>query len=203
MAARRRDEAMASLACLSVSQWDWMGLPEGEWPISQLTERLTDAAGRFAPDIIYAPSRVDFHPEHWRVAHGLASTLSTLPSAPLIRVYQIQVPLTSRLVNLRVDVTSTRTQDAARRTYVKQADSVVRTRRMRRYASAYYGASGEVEEFWQMSAETYRIRHRDDPEGWALDPFRGIRWREWTDPLAYWHGRFARRQLADLKRSAV
>ena len=62
----------------------------------------------FKPEIVYTPSRVDFHPEHQRVAYTLAKYLVEKPIDPnlIIRIYQIHVPLTPVLTNLVVDTSS-------------------------------------------------------------------------------------------------
>lgn len=199
MTQRRKQEALASLASLGIKCFEWLGLSEGEWQVEQLSARLASLADVIAPDVIYAPSRVDFHPEHQLVAYVLARFLSETTLQPLMRVYQVHVPLTSSLTSLLADVSNVREQaGAARRAYVTQVESVSRTRRMRRYASAYYRTGNETEEFWQMSAQHYCELHRDDLKTWAANWYRGIRYRSFDDPLAYWRGRAERRQLVEM-----
>ncbi len=198
MARRRQQEAESSAKALQVDRFEWLGLPEDEWRVSQLEGRLAALIDRLAPDLIYSPSRVDFHPEHRRVAQALSLALT---GDPLVRVYQVQVPLTAILTNLIDDVSAVMAAcQIACEAYATQWDSVIRTHRLRRYAAWFYRCGQYVEGFWQMSAAQYRLLHSADPSTWATDEFRGIRFRALSDPMAYLHGRSARRRLADLIR---
>src|SRR5262245_198206 len=100
MARRRRQEAEAGARILDVDRLAWLGAPEGEWSAEQLQPALRALIERFAPDVIYAPSRIDFHPEHHKAAYALALALAATALAPRVRVYQVQVPLTPILTNL-------------------------------------------------------------------------------------------------------
>jgi LmbE family N-acetylglucosaminyl deacetylase len=198
MAASRRQEADAAASALGIAPYEWLGLREGEWDDDRLRADLSGVIERYAPDVLYAPSRIDFHPEHLRVAHVIA----TLPSAqwraaPLVRVYQVQVPLTARLVNLVADVSAVLEQcRAAARVYATQWGSIARTFRMRRYAGCCYGASGWIEEFWQMTFDEYRSLHGSPHEQWVTTVFRTLRVLPFRDPLAYLAGRAERNRLA-------
>ncbi|HYF64991.1 MAG TPA: hypothetical protein VD886_19355, partial [Herpetosiphonaceae bacterium] len=146
--------------------------------------------------VIYAPSRVDFHPEHWRVAQALALALADGAAPPGVRVraYQVQVPLTAILVNLVTPVGDVQARSqAVYAAYQTQRGSLARTARMRRYAAGFYGLEGSGEEFWQLSAAQYARLHRGPLASWP--GFRSLRPHALSDPLAYWHGRGARRRL--------
>jgi LmbE family N-acetylglucosaminyl deacetylase len=203
MARRRRVEAEAAAAVLGLDRFEWLGCREGEWADDELRPRLEALVRRCAPDVIYAPSRVDFHPEHRRVAFALASSLgAAAPSHPLrVRVYQVSVPLTAVLTNL-VGATSSVTaeSEAAFRAYVTQQGSVGCAFRSRRYAARFYGLGAQAEEFWEMGPEQYRRLHRPAPE--APTGFRSLRPRSLGDPLAYLVGLADRRRLAAAIRGA-
>jgi LmbE family N-acetylglucosaminyl deacetylase len=199
MARRRRQEAEASAAALGADRVEWFGLPEGEWAAAQLQPRLSALIREFAPDIVYAPSRIDFHPEHYQVAYTLGPLLADSDNAPRVRVYQVQVPLTAALANLVVDISSVVAESAAAlNTYVTQRGSVARTFRMRRYGASFYGLKRQAEEFWELPADHYRTLHVTPPERWSSRTFRSLRFYPWSDPLAYIWGRAARRQVARL-----
>jgi LmbE family N-acetylglucosaminyl deacetylase len=85
-----RREAEAVAARLGVGL-HWLGLPEGEWSAEALREGLGAVLEQSAPAIVYAPSAVDFHPEHVAVARSLAAVLGAASSVR-IRVYPAQVP---------------------------------------------------------------------------------------------------------------
>lgn len=201
MVQRRHQEALTSAASLDVARVEWLGLREGDWQPGQLFARLASLTQRFAPHVIYVPSRVDFHPEHRAVAHALASFFVEQTLTALVRVYQVQVPLTSILTNLVTDVSGVKAEsEAARRAYVTQADSVRRTRRLRRYAGATYRIGAQTESFWQMSLAQYCALHSADHLRRPDKKFRSIRHRSFSDPLAYLLGRFERRRLLNIVR---
>ncbi len=110
MANRRQQEAIQAVHALGVDHYEWFGLSEGEWEMADFRARLDHVLTAFAPDILYAPSKIDFHPEHCRVAHGLALVLSQPSMMPrsdlLVRVYQTQIPLTRLLTNMITDVSA-------------------------------------------------------------------------------------------------
>src|SRR5262249_10307860 len=149
--------------------------PEGEWAVGQLVAALQPLLDQLAPDIVYAPSRVDFHPEHYRVAHALALLLAERAEAPTVRVYQVQVPLTPALTNLVTDLGAAPAEcRAAIMAYATQKGSLMRAFRMRRYAAAFYRLTPHLEEFWEMAATHFCRLHSAPPEQWPQDMFRGV-----------------------------
>ena len=117
VAAIRKAEATQAARQLGIKLLEWLGLPEGAWEARELEARLSEVLGRHKPTVIYAPSRIDFHPEHFAVAHALARALDSMAVAPgieaRVRVYQVQVPLTRILTNVVVDVSGVRAQSVA------------------------------------------------------------------------------------------
>jgi LmbE family N-acetylglucosaminyl deacetylase len=199
MAALRMDEALLAAQRLGVKRLEWLGLPEGAWEASALETLLRALLQRHEPTLVYAPSRVDFHPEHLAVAHALARALESVGPAAAglerVRIYQVQVPLTRALTNLVADVSAVLGQSvAALRAYESQAGSVESVYRRRRYGALAHCASGPVEEFWEVTAEQYAALHRGRHAEW-LGKFRGVRRFAWTDPLAYWLGSGERQRL--------
>jgi LmbE family N-acetylglucosaminyl deacetylase len=195
MALLRKDEAMQAARRLGVSRVEWLGLREGEWEISTLQRLLTDLLQRELPTVLYAPSRIDFHPEHFAVAHALARALDALPVKPRVRVYQVQVPLTRLLTNVVADVSGEAERSlAVLQAYKSQTGTIECVYRRGRYGAHFYRTVGPVEEFWELTAEQYSQIHRPPPGEW-VDGFRGLRRFAWTDPLAYLFGNRARRRL--------
>ena len=196
MAARRRAEAAQAAAVLGVTVWHWLGLPEWEWEIEDLAPRLLAELETGQPDVIYAPSRVDFHPEHWKVAHALAVALAQWPGTPRVRVMALQVPLGSALTNLVSSTASVGEQHrAAIAAHASQVYSTARTQRMRRYTAVACGLPGEAEAFWEMTAARYQRLHASAPSTWPI-VFRSLRAGPWTDGLAYLWGRRTRHTLS-------
>jgi LmbE family N-acetylglucosaminyl deacetylase len=195
MAARRRREAESAAARLA-ARLEWLGLPERTWDGAALRRQLAEYLASWRPNVIYAPSRIDFHPDHVRVAMALAGVLGAAPldPDPLIRVYQIQVRLTPLLTNLICSIASVeKSARAVLRVYQSQLGSLLRVERMKRYAGAWHRVPGLAEPFWELSAAAYARLHRDvRPEA---SPFRGLRKLPISDPLCYWKGRAERRRL--------
>lgn len=188
----RRAEAEAAARILE-AKLAWIGLPERHWSIDQLVSRLVPLLE--GVELIYAPSRVDAHPEHFNVAHALAVALEAARSTALIRVYAIYVPLTPLLTNVALDVSAELDHlRAALAAHQSQAHSIERTLRLRRYAARMHRAATHAEVFWELDAASYVALHRDLPSTWK-DRFFGVRLRAFRDPLAYVLGTAARRRL--------
>ncbi|MEM7354889.1 MAG: PIG-L family deacetylase [Acidobacteriota bacterium] len=198
MAHVRRAELEVAVDQLG-AELDWLGLPEGEWRRGHLATRLGRVLLRLRPHLVYAPSRVDFHPEHERVARALASALSDLAEEPPeIRIYPVHVPLTPILTRLVVPLSSSEPRLlAALQAHRSQLGSLERCLRHRRYTGRLYDLEA-AEELWQMSAAQYQHLHREPPQQPLVDLFRGLRYYAWSDPLAYAKGLGERRRLATL-----
>jgi LmbE family N-acetylglucosaminyl deacetylase len=198
MAAIRRDEAHLAARRLGIERLEWLGLPEGAWDVSELEKLLCELLERHEPTIVYAPSRVDFHPEHLAVAHALARALDARAAASAalrVRVYQVQVPLTRILTNVVAEVSGVLGDSmAALAAYTSQRGSIESVHRRRRYGALAHHAHGPVEEFWELTADQYAELHRSPSAEWS-GAFRGVRRFAWTDPLAYLLGNAERRRL--------
>jgi N-acetylglucosamine malate deacetylase 1 len=198
MAQRRKEEATEAARLMRATELQWLGLREGEWATPQLHEALAQLLASVRPDIVYAPSRVDFHPEHHHVAHSLALALESTAAAErptTLRVYQVQVPLTSILANVVTDLDPV--LDASEdvlRAYASQTGSVECAYRRRRYCARLHGLPGAAEEFWELPTRCYVELHREAPSRWR-DSYRGLRNFPLTDPLAWLVGRAHRRGL--------
>jgi LmbE family N-acetylglucosaminyl deacetylase len=187
MAARRQEEARAAAAVLDVDL-EWLGLPEGEWRPEDLVERLRALLAEIRPDLVYAPSRIDFHFEHERVARALATALADGEPPWTVRVYAVQVPLTPVLTNVIVPVRDLAAVEKTLTCYRTQLGSLQCTLRPRRYAASLYRAEGPVEEFWEMSPAEYRKLHLQPRKRPLVKTFRGLRYDAASDPMAYLRG---------------
>ena len=203
----RRREAEKAAQLMQAEKLAWIGLPEGAWRVPQLQSALSALIDDIEPDIIYAPSRIDFHPEHLQVAHALALALrqahSRAAAIARVRIYQVQVPLGPLLSNLVADLSRVeREWTGVLQAYASQAGSIRCTYRQRRYGATWQGTAGPVEEFWELSAQDYTALHAGPPQSWRR-VFRGLRPRPLTDPLAYLAGIGERRRMATAVRRAT
>ena len=195
MAARREKEARQAMATLDV-ELVWLGFREGEWREDELVARLARLTAETRPSLIYAPSPIDYHPEHVRVAHALAQVV-TCP----VRVFELGVPLGPLLTNLVSKTTCVEAQrQAGLAAYASQTLGISNLRRLRRYAGAYWQGRGLAEPFWELSPEAYRAVVA--AEASRPTPFRGLRGRAFGDPLSYVVGSRARRRLARVAAAA-
>ena len=201
MARRRKDETADVQKIFGISEKIWLGFQEGRWQTAELTEALLSTLDTFNPRIIYAPSRIDYHPEHIRVAYALADVLANpamKAASNIIRIYQVHVPLTYLLTNLitPVDGKTNRLVEAALAAYDTQILSIRRTQRMRLYDRRFYGLDMPIEPFWQVSPAAYCAIHNPQTFPIQWGKFRGLRGRPISDPLAYLAGARQRNQLA-------
>ena len=190
MTRRRAREIRKASHVLGVSDLICLDLPEGQWEEREAHARLRPLLHE--ADVVYAPSCVDFHPEHLKVARLLAPLLQPEQT---VRVYEIGVPLTAHLVNLVADIRAEApTKNRALQAFATQADALVPLARQARYQARRYRLP-TVEVFWEMSALAYaRIITDGDWRGRGC-PYRGIRSHPLMDPLAALVGRKARLAL--------
>jgi LmbE family N-acetylglucosaminyl deacetylase len=194
MAARRHEEVRAAASALRVQRLAWLGLPENRWATADARAPL----GRLLSgvDVIYAPSCVDYHPEHLKTAHLLAGLLSP---GQMVRVMEIGVPLTPVLANVLADISEAEGQKReALSRFVSQRQTLDALARLARYRSALFGIE-HVEVFWELTAEAYgRVMAFGSWER-GESPFRGIRSRPFGDWIAFaagWHMRGRLRTIA-------
>ena len=196
MARRRRLEAEQSQDALGLHGYKWLGWPEIEWNSADLVAALRSLSQDRPPDVIYAPSRVDFHPDHHKVARALAQFLEETRSQAVVRVVQLQVPMTSLLANLATSGEGLYEKAAAARAvYRTQVFNVEPAQRLRRYAGAFHRIGAEVEEYWELSTRSYCLLHGDGEDNWPTSGFEGIHFWPWSDPLRFARGRAERRRL--------
>jgi LmbE family N-acetylglucosaminyl deacetylase len=189
MAARRQDEARRAMAALDV-ELVWLGLREAEWREADLLEHLASLLAETRPSLVYAPSPIDYHPEHVRVARVLAQVATCR-----VRVFELGVPLGPMLTNLVADTTSVEgVRQRALAAYASQTLGISNLRRLRRYAGAYWQGAGVAEPFWELTPEAFRALVAAAAS--RPTPFRGLRGRAFGDPLSYLVAGSARRRLA-------
>jgi LmbE family N-acetylglucosaminyl deacetylase len=163
MRAWREGEARQAAALIR-AQCDWVGLVEDGWSDAEARFALHRSLADFDPTVVYAPSLIDFQPEHRGVARVLASTLVQSRLRPEVRIHAVQVPLAPMLAYLVHDVPDLQEPiRSAIAAYATQRESVFRTLRMRRYAARYFGGSSQVESFCSMSAGLYASLQMEAP----------------------------------------
>ena len=187
MVARRECELQSAAEILGVKHLACLRLPEGHWEAAEaerhLAPLLVDA------HLIYAPSCVDYHPEHMGVARVVANLVRPRQT---VRIYEVGVPLTPVLANLVADIRSVATRKAsALAVFTTQMATIAPLQRLSRYRSRLYGMSA-VEVYWEACAEAYvDVIAAGDWSGRAC-PYRGITPRPTDDPFSALAGLGAR-----------
>jgi LmbE family N-acetylglucosaminyl deacetylase len=198
----RHEEARAAGEALGITCLEQWALPERDWKEESLRERLRTLLVELSPGVIYAPSCIDYHPDHVRVARALAAALEDSGATSPVRVYEISVPLGQSLINRLADTSDVvEAHDAALAAYRSQTHVLRSVVRLRSYRARAYQTRRGAEGFWELSPQGYRaLLSAGDwlgPGEWSsrCTPFRSVRDRPFTDPLAFWHGRAARLRL--------
>jgi LmbE family N-acetylglucosaminyl deacetylase len=178
MARRREQEVETAVAILGIRRLVCLGLPEGRWQAAEAARRLRPLVA--AAELVYAPSCVDYHPEHVAVARLLGDLVRP---DQLVRAYELGVPLTPVLADCVADISAVAPLAAqALAAFRTQALTVAPFARLARYRARLYGlAAAEV--FWQLRGDVYaRVMALGDWRG-GPSPYRGVRGRPFTDPL--------------------
>jgi LmbE family N-acetylglucosaminyl deacetylase len=205
MAAQRRVELAAALAALAGPSaasagtliLAWLGLPEGGWAMDEARTLLAPLLAQAR--IVYAPSCVDFHPEHLAAARVVAG----LVAAPqVVRAVELGVPLTPLLANLVADISAVAARKRqALACFTSQRATLAPLERAGRYREALYRLA-QAEVFWELPATAYAAVVQAGAWGWPDSPFRGIRPRPFGDGLAFGAWR-ARRHLREVAAAAA
>jgi LmbE family N-acetylglucosaminyl deacetylase len=198
----RQQEARAASKALGIPCLEQWALPERYWREDALRSRLRTLIANLSPTLIYAPSCIDYHPDHMRVARALAAALKQSGTALRVRVFEISVPLGRTLINRVADTSDVvEAHDAALAAYLSQMHVLRSVARLRRYRARVFRMRRGAEGFWELSPLAYQaLLTAGDwlgPDAWSSDasPFRSVRDRPLTDPLAFWRGRTARLRL--------
>ena len=177
---RLREGEAARAAARMGADCSWVGLREGDWAEEEGRAAIERAFRETNPTVLYAPSLIDFHPEHCRIAKILGTSLGKAVAGPEVRIYAAQVPLTPQLTNLVHDVSDLEPAiRAVFASYPSQRESAEPMMRLRRYAARFYGAATQVEGFCAVPASTYASLQRRRPAR-----FKALSGRPWADPLA-------------------
>lgn len=190
MVTRRKGELATAVKNLGVHEATYLGFPERQADTSLLRTKLSELLSEAT--VIYAPSCVDFHPDHLDVARTVADSVR---EGQIVRVYEVGVPLTPLLVNRVVDIRLVvQRKAAALACFDTQVRNLEPLARLARYRKALYGLD-PIEVFWELSPSAYRKVIRENSWTWEESPFRGIRSTPFSDPLAFLVGRRTRLRL--------
>jgi LmbE family N-acetylglucosaminyl deacetylase len=201
MAQKRRGEVAEVARQLEGCEFEELCWIEGRWEEATLETELLKRVQLEQPNVIYAPSCIDFHPEHLKVAKALAAALIRLGGGgvPRVRVYEMQVPLGTELANRYLGLGEARqTKELAIAAYTSQRGALDLWKRQARYLGRTYGAEEGAEAFWELDAAGYcrvmTFAHWD----WRSTPFKSLSGRPFGDVAAHLKGRRVRLALREI-----
>jgi len=162
LAVRRKRESEAAAEILGIQELVFLNGPDGALDdTTALTDRLRGVLRRTAPSLIYVPSMLDLHVDHWATNRVFYRCLDALgEAAPLLREYEVWTPL---LINRLVVVDDV--MEEKRRALEQFASQnperlVNATVGLNRYRSIYLYQAKErqyAEAFFESSPEQYRL----------------------------------------------
>jgi LmbE family N-acetylglucosaminyl deacetylase len=198
MARRRRTEVEEAAEALGIGSLVCLGLPEKGWAAADGASAVRQFVER--AKVVYAPSCVDYHPEHLAVARLVAGLVG---EAQTVRVCELGVPLTPVLANMIADISSVGELKArAVAAHRTQRVGLAPFTRISRYRARMYGVEA-AEVFWQLPGAAFaRVTALGDWTG-RPSPFRGIRGRPWLDPATALVGLHERLALRTTAREAL
>ena len=117
----RQRESIAAAQLLGYGKPEFWGFPDGELQYSDaLAQRLADKIAQCGADLVYAPSPLEYHPDHRQTQ--LLATEAVRLSTPELRLafYEVGAPLRP---NVLLDITTVmEIKEAAMRCFVSQLE---------------------------------------------------------------------------------
>lgn len=201
MAEQRHSEMIDAAGCLDI-ELDWLGHPEGAWRHESVVRDLKSRLATIRPTLIYAPSRLDFHPEHRAVSVAFGEALGEDGEPRVtIRVYPIQVPFRPAMIDRIVPVGAQMARvEAALDCFRTQRGALEPTFRLRRYLGRLYRIPGGAESSWALTPRAYRALHLHPGDGGGA---RGMQHLAIQDPRAFLSATRLRTRLVRQSRSIM
>jgi len=165
---RRRRESARAAELLGIDELVFLDARDGALDVDpQLVDRLLEILRRKAPDVIYVPSMLDLHVDHWATNRVLDRCLEAgaLNGGPtVLREYEVWTPLLVNRVAVIDDVVEVK-RAALEQFESQNADRLVHhTLGLNRYRSIYLVRDPErdhAEAFYESSPERYRSLFRE------------------------------------------
>jgi len=161
---RRKEESQRAAAIVGIQEIDFLDAPDGRLDATpQVVEKLVALLRATQPDIIYLPSMLDGHTDHWATHRVLGEAMRTSPPSPkrpvVFREYEVWRPLlANRLADIgdvfdvkRKALEQFESQNA-RIDYVRATTGLNMYRSIHRQRGAGY-----AEAFLESTAQEYRL----------------------------------------------
>jgi LmbE family N-acetylglucosaminyl deacetylase len=155
----RKEEAISATKLLGIEDLIFLDEPETKLrSTSNLINRLHQILHEVNPDLLYVPSFLDNHIDHFEVNRVLLSLSKRLKCNLNIAAYEVWTPI---LPNIIVDITPlvSKKEEALKqyKTQIRQVDYVSTTLALNRYRSlSNFRGHGYAEVFFYTSFEEYK-----------------------------------------------
>ena len=163
MVDRRKQESTAAAEIMGVENLVFLDMPDGNLqPTQSVIDRLIEILNRVKPALIYLPSMLDTHLDHWatsRIFHRCLKAISKDMHPSLrLREYEVWSPLlANRLVDIE-DVVDVKRQALLQfKTQLERFDLVHVSLGLNAFRSMYpFKGRGHAEAFYESTPEQYR-----------------------------------------------
>ncbi|MEW6742811.1 MAG: PIG-L family deacetylase [Planctomycetota bacterium] len=162
MTAAREEEAQRAASVLGIDDLRFLGEPDGRLkPHADLARHLAEILESERPGIVYLPSPLDQHRDHWATNVLFCRALGQLGRRPtwleVCRGYEIWSPLLANRVADITDVQATKQQAIAEfRTQMNRSDYARAAAGLAMYRSIHvFHGQGYAEAFWEHVPEAY------------------------------------------------
>ena len=148
----REREAREALSCLGVTDVEFPRFPDGRLGEADGVEKSLDGViRRFRPDLVYAPSPWETHPDHWAAARALSRVLKEHGGRPSWWAYEIWTPLVaSHFVDISSVWEQKRRAILCYESQLRYVDYLVRVEGLSRYRTLHAPALARAEAFRAM-----------------------------------------------------
>lgn len=151
----REEETRKALSCLGVTDVEFLRFPDGCLADADGLERsLAGLLRRVRPDVVYAPSPWETHPDHWATARALGRVLAAHDQRPTWWAYEIWTPLlASHLVDVEPVWEQKRRAILCYESQLRYVDYLVRVEGLARYRTLHALTLARAEAFRLMEPE--------------------------------------------------
>lgn len=148
----REREAREALSCLGVADIEFLRFPDARLGEADGVERsLAGLIHRFRPDLVYAPSPWETHPDHWAAARAVSRVLQEDGRPPMWWAYELWTPLVaSHLVDIGSVWEQKRRAILCYESQLRYVDYLVRVEGLSRYRTLHAPALARAEAFRAM-----------------------------------------------------
>jgi LmbE family N-acetylglucosaminyl deacetylase len=162
LVSKRKDEAARAAKILGIQEQIFLDYPDSQLePSPEVIRRVQHILQEKQPAVVYLPSSLDLHPDHWatnRILYAVTRALHFPRNwQPVYRGYEVWTPLlANRLVDISDVIT---TKEAAMKQFESQlsaADFVHTILGLNAYRSLYHAhGHGYAEAFYESPPEIY------------------------------------------------